>query len=72
MFSMVTNRFTQRRRDHNKMKGIGIIMKKVSIIRYDAFTNAPGKGNPAGGIIDGDSYDEAQMQEIAKVVGSAI
>lgn len=44
-------------------------MKTVEIIRYDAFTNTPGKGNPAGIIFDGDQYSTEEMQKIAYLVG---
>ena len=42
---------------------------KVKVERYDAFSETPGKGNPAGIILNGDAYTEAQMQTIARLVG---
>lgn len=44
-------------------------MKKLTVFHYDAFTDTPNKGNPAGIIIDGDGLTEGQMQEIACKVG---
>lgn len=44
-------------------------MKTVEITRYDAFTNTPGKGNPAGIIFNGDQYSADEMQKIAYLVG---
>lgn len=43
--------------------------KKATILRYDAFTMEPGKGNPAGIVLDGDGYTDAEMQQIAARVG---
>ena len=42
---------------------------KVKVERYDAFSETPGKGNPAGIILNGDAYTEEQMQTIARLVG---
>jgi agmatine deiminase len=39
------------------------------IYQYDAFSDKPNKGNPAGVGFDADNLSEKQMQEIAKVVG---
>lgn len=39
------------------------------IYRYDAFSNVPNKGNPAGVVFDADTLSEAKMQAIAKVIG---
>lgn len=39
------------------------------IYQYDAFSNKPNKGNPAGVVFDADNLSEKQMQEIAKKVG---
>ena len=39
------------------------------IYRYDAFSNVPNKGNPAGVVFEADNLSEAKMQAIAKVVG---
>lgn len=44
-------------------------MKKILVYHYDAFSNIPNKGNPAG-IVVGDEYlTDMQMQEIANKVG---
>ena len=38
----------------------------IKLYRYDAFTAVPGKGNPAGVVIETEGLSEAQMQAIAK------
>lgn len=44
-------------------------MKTVTALRYDAFTDTPGMGNPAGVFRDGASLSEEEMQRAAKAVG---
>lgn len=44
-------------------------MGKVHVLHIDAFSNTPGKGNPAGVVLNGEDYNESQMQLIAAVVG---
>ncbi|HEO8419269.1 MULTISPECIES: PhzF family phenazine biosynthesis isomerase [unclassified Niallia] len=44
-------------------------MKTISILHYDAFTEQPDKGNPAGIVLEGEKYTEEEMQKIAKDVG---
>lgn len=39
------------------------------IYRYDAFSNVPKEGNPAGVVFEADELPEANMQAIAKVIG---
>ena len=39
------------------------------VIQVDAFTREPGKGNPAGVVLNGDDFTDVQMQAIAKKVG---
>lgn len=39
------------------------------IYRYDAFSNVPNKGNPAGVVFKADTLSETKMQAIAKVIG---
>jgi len=41
----------------------------LHIHHYDAFSSEPGKGNPAGVVLDGQQLPDAAMQEIAKRVG---
>lgn len=41
----------------------------TTVYHYDAFSTTPGKGNPAGVVLDGEGHTEAQMQEIARQVG---
>ncbi len=44
-------------------------MKKILVYHYDAFSNIPNKGNPAG-VVVGDGYlTDMQMQDIANKVG---
>lgn len=44
-------------------------INKISVAHYEAFSDIPGKGNPAGVVFDSDTLTEAQMQRIAKKVG---
>ncbi|AZB41958.1 PhzF family phenazine biosynthesis isomerase [Bacillus sp. FJAT-42376] len=44
-------------------------MKRIKVLRYDAFSSIPGKGNPAGVILNGDHLNEADMLELAKIAG---
>ncbi len=44
-------------------------MKSVKVYHYDAFSNEPNKGNPAGVVLNGDALTEIEMQEIAAKVG---
>ncbi|WP_438449255.1 PhzF family phenazine biosynthesis isomerase [Gorillibacterium sp. sgz5001074] len=41
----------------------------ADVLRYDAFTGIPGKGNPAGLVLNGDDYSEEEMLRIAAAVG---
>jgi len=41
---------------------------KINIAHYEAFTDIPGKGNPAGVVFDSDNLTEDQMQIIANNV----
>ncbi|ANE45106.1 isomerase [Paenibacillus swuensis] len=43
--------------------------KQVKVYHYDAFTDIPGKGNPAGVVFDADAFTEEQMVQIARRVG---
>lgn len=44
-------------------------MKSIPVFHYDAFSNVPNKGNPAGVVFDADSLSDEQMQHIAHEVG---
>lgn len=44
-------------------------MKTVKVFHYDAFSNKPNKGNPAGLVLDAEEFTDAEMQLIAKNVG---
>ncbi|MEO4052864.1 PhzF family phenazine biosynthesis isomerase [Solibacillus sp. CAU 1738] len=44
-------------------------MPKVRVQHIDAFSVVPGKGNPAGVVLNGENYNESQMQAIAANVG---
>ncbi|MEI4649895.1 PhzF family phenazine biosynthesis isomerase [Bacillus cereus] len=44
-------------------------MKTINIFHYDAFTNKPNMGNPAGIVLDADGLTEEEMQRIAEKVG---
>lgn len=41
----------------------------VEVIHIDAFSRTPGKGNPAGVVLEAEQLDEQMMQDIAKRVG---
>lgn len=44
-------------------------MKSVTVYHYDAFSQQPNKGNPAGVVFNGDELSEKEMQEIAFKAG---
>lgn len=44
-------------------------MINIPIYHYDAFTNIPNKGNPAGVVLNADCLNDAQMQDIARNIG---
>lgn len=44
-------------------------MKTINVFHYDAFTNKPNMGNPAGIVLDADGLTEEAMQRIAEKVG---
>ncbi|MCW1238158.1 PhzF family phenazine biosynthesis protein [Bacillus pretiosus] len=44
-------------------------MKTINVFHYDAFTNKPNMGNPAGIVLDADGLTEGEMQGIAEKVG---
>jgi PhzF family phenazine biosynthesis protein len=43
--------------------------KITNVAYYEAFTDMPGRGNPAGVVFGGDNLTEEEMQSIAKQVG---
>lgn len=44
-------------------------MKTIKVYHYDAFSNIPNMGNPAGVVLDGENLTEEQMLEVAGKVG---
>ncbi|QIW79109.1 PhzF family phenazine biosynthesis isomerase [Bacillus tequilensis] len=44
-------------------------MKEIEVLKYEAFTSSPGKGNPAGVVLQGDDYTVEEMQTIAEHAG---
>lgn len=44
-------------------------MKTINVFHYDAFTNRPNMGNPAGVVLEADGLTEEEMQRIAEKVG---
>lgn len=44
-------------------------MPNVLVKHIDAFSHIPGKGNPAGVVLNGQDYTDQQMQDIAAAVG---
>ncbi len=44
-------------------------MKTINVFHYDAFTNKPSMGNPAGIVLNADGLTEEEMQRIAEKVG---
>jgi PhzF family phenazine biosynthesis protein len=44
-------------------------MTKIAVFHYDAFSTIPGKGNPAGVVLNADHLNEVEMQQIAHKVG---
>jgi PhzF family phenazine biosynthesis protein len=45
------------------------IIRTINVAYYEAFSELPGKGNPAGVVLDADDLTEEEMQCIAKKVG---
>lgn len=39
---------------------------KIKVHHYDAFSNTPNKGNPAGVVLDANDLTELEMQDIAQ------
>lgn len=44
-------------------------MTGIKVLHYDAFSTIPGKGNPAGVVLDAEQWTESARQRIAKQVG---
>ncbi|MCU5323067.1 PhzF family phenazine biosynthesis isomerase [Bacillus cereus] len=44
-------------------------MKTINVFHYEAFTNKPNMGNPAGIVLDADGLTEEEMQRIAEKIG---
>ncbi|MFD1175787.1 PhzF family phenazine biosynthesis protein [Paenibacillus puldeungensis] len=44
-------------------------MKTIKVYHFDAFSNIPNMGNPAGVVLDGENLNEEQMREVAEKVG---
>lgn len=44
-------------------------MKSITVYHYDAFSNVPNMGNPAGVVLNGEALTEEQMREVAEKVG---
>ncbi|MGG0293960.1 PhzF family phenazine biosynthesis isomerase [Bacillus pacificus] len=44
-------------------------MKTINVFHYNAFTNKPNMGNPAGIVLEADGLTEEEMQRIAEKVG---
>ena len=36
-------------------------MKTISVLHYDAFTEHPNQGNPAGIVLEGEKFNESEM-----------
>ncbi|WP_019849972.1 PhzF family phenazine biosynthesis protein [Desulfitobacterium sp. PCE1] len=54
------------------IKGDESLLEKnniINVLHYEAFSDIPNKGNPAGVVFDSDRLTEEQMQSIAKKVG---
>ncbi|WP_029192587.1 PhzF family phenazine biosynthesis protein [Paenibacillus harenae] len=44
-------------------------MQTIKVYHYDAFSNIPNMGNPAGVVLNGENLTEEQMREVAEKVG---
>lgn len=44
-------------------------MKNIKVLHYDAFSQYPNKGNPAGVVLGADQLSDSDMQSIAHEVG---
>ena len=54
---------------HNERMSSSSGPMSASVLRYAAFTDDPGGGNPAGVVLDARALDERRMLEIARDVG---
>lgn len=62
-FAVCINNWKIRRRLGDKE------MKTINVFHYDAFTNKPNMGNPAGIVLEADGLTEEDMQRVAEKVG---
>jgi len=62
-FAVCNNNWEIRRRLGDKK------MKTINVFHYDAFTNQPNMGNPAGIVLEADGLTEEEMQRIAEKIG---
>ncbi len=44
-------------------------MKQATVFKYEAFSDIPDLGNPAGIVFNGDDYSDEEMQMIAEMAG---
>jgi PhzF family phenazine biosynthesis protein len=54
---------------HNEQMSSSSVAGGAHVLRYAAFTDDPGGGNPAGVVLDARGLDEAQMLQVAREVG---
>jgi Phenazine biosynthesis-like protein len=54
---------------HNEQMSSSAVGVSAHVLRYAAFTDDPGGGNPAGVVLDARGLDEAQMLQVAREVG---
>ena len=57
---------TERITPHAEVRYGKMILK---VLHYDAFTDTPGMGNPAGIVLNADNLSEKQMQSVAAATG---
>ncbi|GIP46851.1 hypothetical protein J53TS2_04420 [Paenibacillus sp. J53TS2] len=54
---------------YNLNMKVGSRMNRITVYHYDAFSTKPNYGNPDGVVLHADSLSDADMQQIAGVVG---
>jgi len=64
-FALV-NTLKERHNEQMSSSAVGVL---AHVLRYAAFTDDPGGGNPAGVVLDARDLDEAQMLQVAREVG---
>jgi PhzF family phenazine biosynthesis protein len=44
-------------------------MTTIKVYHYDAFSDIPHRGNPAGVVFNGELLSDEELQQVARIVG---